>query len=132
VPDVIHAPTSQNPALIRFEIGICRFADDPTACNASTGTNVPRYLQVNVVATTTTPINPTTVDPAKFVDAFGEQRLGSGTFNNYITLDTSTATTIQSSPNPGAPGYEPDNDTYPQTSDPGIEMVAWSIQVIPR
>ncbi len=132
VPDLIHAPTTQSPALLRFEIGLCRFAPDPSTCNPVTGTNVPRFLQVNVVATTTTPISPNTVDPSKYVDAFGEQRIGSGTFNTFIQIDTGTANFYQSSQVEGDPRYEPDNDTYPQQSDPAIELIAWSIQVIPR
>jgi len=132
VPDVIHAPTTQSPALIRFEIGLCSFAENPSTCNAATGQNVPRFLQVNMVATTTTPISPTTVDHNKYVDAFGEQRLGSGTINTFIQIDTATANFYQSSQVEGDPRYEPDNDTYPQQSDPAIELIAWSIQVIPR
>ena len=130
--DLIHAPTTQNPALIRFEIGLCRFAADPSTCNPATGENVPRYLQVNVVATTATPSSPNTVDQSKYVDAFGEQRIGSGSFNTFLQIDTATANTYQSSTVDGDPRFEPDNDTYPQQSDPAIEMVAWSIQVIPR
>ena len=132
VPEIMVPPSQVNRTMIRFEIGLCRFAADPATCDPNSGANVPRFLQVNIVATTTTPINPTTVDPNKYVDAFGEQRLGSGTFNSFITIDAATARTYQSSQNPGDPSYEPDNDTYPSQTDAGIELVAWNIQVIPR
>ena len=42
IPEVIHAPTTQNPALLRFEIGMCRFTDNPATCDPGTGVNVPR------------------------------------------------------------------------------------------
>lgn len=130
-PDFSQPPNGGN--LLSFELLL-----DPAHSRIRPNTNEidpnngqqPRFLQVNVVATTTTPHNPQAPDPAKFLDAFGDQHLGSGSFNNFITIDTTqVGRTYASTLSAGDPFFEPDNDTYPGPSDPGIELVNWSIQI---
>lgn len=130
-PDFAVPPNGGN--MIQFELLLdpahTKIKPDAGEIDPNNGSQ-PRYLQVNVVATTTTPHNPQVVDPAKFLDAFGDQHIGSGSFNNFITIDTTQVGRTYSSTNsPGDPFYEPDNDTYPGPSDPGIEMVNWAIQI---
>jgi hypothetical protein len=113
-------------------VDLGRFAPDAGEPDPNAGSR-PRYLQVNVVATSTTPLSPTTIDPDKVVDAFGEQRIGSGSFNAFITIDTSqTGRVYQSVKTPGDPFYEPDNDPYPSDRDPALDLTAWSVQVAGR
>jgi len=126
-PDIAIVPNGGS--VLRFELDLSRLQPNPGEPDPNGG-NPPRFLQVNLVATTTTPANPSVPDPNKFVDAFGEQRLGSGTFNSFVTLDASQVGRVyQSNSIPGDPQYEPDNDTYPAASDPAVEMTAWSIQI---
>lgn len=127
-PDAATPPAGGS--ILRFEIALSRLTPDTSngELDPSNGTN--RYLQINVVATTTTPHNPQVVDPAKFLDAFGEQRIGSGSFNAFITIDTTQiGRTYANSTSASDPTFEPDNDTFPSASDPGIEMTNWSIQI---
>ena len=130
-PDFAVSPAGGS--ILRFELAVNRLTPDVGSgeLDPSNGTN--RFLQINVVATTTTPHSPTTIDPSKFLDAFGEQRIGSGTFNDFITIDTNQiGRTYQSDNISGSPFFEPDNDTFPGPSDPGVELVAWSIQILGR
>lgn len=127
-PDLTQPPNGGNT--LSFELRVDRIKPDAGETDLNNG-QTPRFLQVNLLATTTTPHNPQTIDPTKFLDAFGDQHIGSGTFNNYITIDTSqVGRTFMSNNTPGDPAYEPDNDTFPGPSDPGIEMTSWRIQVI--
>jgi len=126
-PDAAQPPAGGN--ILHFELDLGRLQPDSGDPDPNNGQQ-PRYLQVNVVATTTTPHNPTSVDPNKFLDAFGDQRPGSGSFNTYITIDAAQiGRTWSSSTNPGDPTYEPDNDEYPSSGDPAVELTGWSIQV---
>ncbi|MCL5283688.1 MAG: hypothetical protein M1330_03115 [Armatimonadetes bacterium] len=86
--------------------------------------NLPRYLQVNIIATNLVPRNSQTqVD--KYVDAMGDQSsVNSGTFNSYLTIDTSQ-NRIWSDQNTIA---EPAHDVYPGDGDPSIDIVHWSIE----
>lgn len=116
--------------LLQFQIDLTQIKPDSTD-PAPTDDQRPRYLQINVIATTTTPTSSQSVDPQKFLDAFGDQSsVTSGTFNKYITIDTSQNRTYQNTDSSDL--TEPTNDTYPGTSDPGIELIAWSIQVVNR
>jgi len=118
--------------VLQFELDLSRLqpgSGEPDPNNGQT----PRYLQINLVATTTTPTDPQTVDPDKFLDAFGEQRLASGTFNAYVTIDAAQiGREYRSSNTPGDPYFEPDNDTFPGPSDPAVELVAWSVRITGR
>lgn len=115
-----------------FELDLSRLQPDPGDPDPNNG-GTPRYLQVNAVATTTTPNSPQTVDPAKLVDAFGDQRPGSGTFNAYLTVDAAqTGRIYQNSPGQGDPTFEPRGDTYPADRDPAVDLIAWQVQVLGR
>jgi hypothetical protein len=129
-PDSATPPGDGN--ILRFELDVARLAPDLQEPDPNNGAR-PRFLQVNVVATTTTPNNPQTPDPAKFVDAFGDQRPGSGSFNAFVTLDVSqVGRTYQSSLSSGDPFFEPEKDSFPADQDPGIDLVAWSVQITGR
>ncbi len=126
-PDYVVTPNG-SPQL-RFDISLDRLKPNPGEADPNNGAQ-PRYLQVNVVATTTTPNNPQAVDPAKLVDAFGDQRPGSGDFNRFITIDTAQVGRVyRSVTTPGDPYYEPERDTYPADRDPSVDLIAWTIQI---
>ncbi len=129
-PDLASAPAGGNQ--LRFELDISRLQPEPSEPDPNAGAR-PRYIQINVVATTTTPINPATIDPDKVVDAFGEQRIGSGSFNLFLTIDAAQIGRVyQSVTNAGDPNYEPEHDSYPDDRDPAIDLVAWSVQITGR
>lgn len=125
-------PPSGSRQVLQFELDLSRLqpgSGEPDPNNGQT----PRYLQINVVATTTTPTDPQNVDPNKYLDAFGEQRTGSGSFNQFVTIDAAQIGRVyRSTTTPGDPHYEPDNDTFPTASDPGIELVEWSVLITGR
>lgn len=129
-PDAFVRPADPNGNVLRFELAISRLTNmiqasgdpvDPTNGN-------PRFLQVNIVATTKLAFDPQNPDPQKFTDAMGDQHQGSGTFNAVLTIDTATARTYSSTDPAGL--AEPDNDTFPAENDPGVEMTGWSIQIV--
>ncbi len=117
--------------LLQFELDLARLQPAAGEPDPNLG-QLPRYLQVNILATTTTPTDPAVPDPDKYVDAMGEQTLGSGSFNTYITVDTMTARVYESSSSPGYPGYEPLHDTYPADRDPAVDIAYWSIRTLGR
>jgi hypothetical protein len=128
-PDMAIAPGGGS--FLQFQLSLDRIKPDVGSGEPDPNNGQPpRYLQVNVVATTTTPTDPQNVDPLKFVDAFGDQtQLGAG----FITIDTTQiGRTYMSTTVPSDAFYEPGNDTYPQDRDPGIDLTAWSIQVTQR
>lgn len=126
-PDVTTSPAGGST--LRFEVDLSRLQPDASDPDPNNGSR-PRYLQINLLATTTTPIDPVNVDPAKYVDALGDQRSGSGSFNTFLTIDTQQTGRIWSnSPNAGDPTYEPTGDAFPGDKDPAVDMIAWSIQV---
>ena len=130
--EVDRGVSPQGGNTLEFEIDLSRLKPSPGEVDPNNGAS-PRYLQFNLVATTTTPINPQTVDPAKVVDAIGDQRLGSGSFNTFVTIDTAqTGRVYQNSANPGDPTYEPEHDPYPSDRDPAVDLVAWTVQVQTR
>lgn len=114
--------------LLQFELDLSRLQPLPGEPDPNNG-QLPRYLQVNVLATTTTPTDPAIPDADKLVDAMGEQRLGSATFNSFLTIDTSQNRSYESSSTPGYPGYEPLNDVYPADRDPAVDIAFWSIRI---
>ncbi len=117
---------------LQFEIDLSRLAPSSGETDANNGAT-PRYLQFNIVATTTTPTNPQSVDPAKVVDAIGDQRLGSGSFNTFITIDTAqTGRIYKNSTSSADSTYEPEGDSYPSDKDPAVDLIAWSVQVVTR
>lgn len=128
-PDSATSPAGGS--VLRFELGLDRLTPDTSSGEVDPNNGAtPRYLQVNVVATTTIPANPDIVDNSKYVDAFGDRtHLGSG----FITIDSAqTGRIYQSSSAASDPLYEPQGDTYPTDADPGIDLIAWSIQVTER
>lgn len=86
-----------------------------------------RYLQIDVVATTTRPVNAQSHDDDKAVDAFGDQSvIGSGSFNTFLSVDTTQNRTYISQEQ-GI--YEPQGDPYPDNRDPSIDLVSWRIEI---
>ncbi len=118
-------------ALLQFELDLSRLQPSTGETDPNNG-QLPRYLQVNVLATTTTPTDPQVPDPDKYVDAMGDQTLGSGSFNAYMTIDTAQNRVYESSSSPGYPGYEPLRDPYPSDKDPAVDIAYWSIRVLGR
>jgi hypothetical protein len=116
---------------LHFELDLSRLQPASGEPDPNSG-QLPQYLQVNFIATTTTPTDPATPDPDKFLDAFGEQTLGSGSFNRYLTIETTRNRLYESSSVPGDAAYEPAHDTYPQDLDPGVDMTYWSIRISGR
>lgn len=118
--------------LLQFELDLSRLQPLSTETDPNNG-QLPRYLQVNVLATTTTPTDPQTPDPDKFVDAMGDQSsLLSGSFNTFVTIDAAQNRIYESSASPGYPGYEPLRDTYPNDRDPSVDIAYWSVRVLGR
>lgn len=124
------APAGGGPVL-QFELDLSRIQPSSGEPDPNNG-QLPRYLQVNIVATTTTPTDPQVPDPDKYVDAMGDQTLGSGSFNTFVTIDTAQNRIYESSSSPGYPGYEPLHDVYPSDRDPGLDLAYWSIRVLGR
>lgn len=125
-PEYTQSPAGGN--ILRFELDLSRLRPDQGEPDPNNG-QLPRYLQVNIIATTTTPTSPTTPDPDKYVDAMGDQTLGSGTFNTFLTIDTSMNRFYESSSSAGYASYEPLNDVYPSTRDPAVDIAYWSIRI---
>jgi len=116
---------------LAFELDLSRLqpaAGEPDPNNGQ----LPQYLQVNMLATTTTPTDPVGVDPDKYVDAFGDQTMGSGSFNRYLTIETTQNRLYESSAVPGDAAYEPPHDTYPSDVDPGVDLTHWTIRISGR
>ncbi len=132
-PDVAVRPSSTDPNTLSFELSLNRLRADSGECDATKPGDCPtaKFLNINVVATTKLPSDPQNTDPQKFVDAFGDQSSPlSSSFNTQVTVDTSqTGRVYQSVANAGDPNFEPDNDTFPSRSDPGIELIAWQMQI---
>lgn len=126
-----YAEATPGTAVLRFELDLSRLQPASGEPDPNDG-QLPQYLQVNILATTTTPTDPIVPDPRKYVDAFGDQRLGSGSFNRYLTIDTTQNRLYESSTVPGDQSYEPTGDTYPSDLDPGVDLVYWSIRVSGR
>ena len=116
---------------LRFELDLARLQPSAGEPDPNNG-QIPQYLQVNILATTTTPTDPIVPDPRKYVDAFGEQTLGSGSFNRFTTIDTSQNRLFESTSVPGDAAYEPPGDTYPSDNDPGVDLIYWSIRISGR
>jgi hypothetical protein len=87
-----------------------------------------RYLQVNIIATNSVPVNTTT--SGKQVDSMGDTT--DPTFQtSFLLLDLNQAGTVSSnSTTPGTILYESTGDVYPpgsSSSNPSIDLVSWSI-----
>ena len=124
--------TSVSPnggALLQFEIdlGQLQNTNDP----APNPDNRPRYIQINIIATTTTPANSPTIDSNYYFDAIGDQRAGaaSDTFNTFVTIDTQQTGKVYQSGVAPMPD-EPTGDSYPADKDPGLDLIFWAIQVL--
>ena len=123
---------AQNPnggAILQFELDLSQIAADSTDPAPNPDTR-PRYLQVNMIACSTTPANSSTIDDRYFMDAFGDQRqsAGSDSFNTFLTIDTSQIGKVYDSNSLPGP-LEPEGDEYPSDRDPGLDLVFWSIQI---
>jgi hypothetical protein len=132
-PDLAVRPTTTDPNSFSFELSLSRLRADAGECDTTKPGDCPsaKFLNINVVATTKLPSDPQNNDPQKFTDAFGDQsNVLSPSFNTVVTVDTSQVGRVyQSSTSAGDPNFEPDNDTFPGRSDPGIELIAWQMQV---
>jgi hypothetical protein len=118
--------------VLQFELDLAQIQPS-TGEVAPSPDNRPRYLQVNFLATTTTPANSVILDTAFFTDAIGDQGqgIGSDSFNTFITVDTSQVGKVyQSTLSPGP--EEPTGDTFPNDVDPAVDIVFWSVQVVGR
>jgi hypothetical protein len=128
-------PSNPNSVRLEFEIDMSQLITDAngnpltdTAQAATIARNI-QIIQVNVVATNTTPIDGQT-SVIKAFDSFGDDTDGHGT---YITLDISKPDTITSGDQryPGA--VEPtSNDVFPiadQPSYPELDLKSWSIEI---
>ncbi len=129
-PVATYPPNGGNT--LQFTLDISQIAPvisqgDPDPNNG----NPPRYLQINMITTTTTPVNTAADDPYKITDAFGNQsNENSPTFNEYLTIDVSQPRMYSSTDPAGIP--ETANDTFNTDGkyDPGVDMVYWSVQVV--
>jgi hypothetical protein len=114
---------------LQFELDLSQIAPTTGETDPNTG-GTPRYLQINLITTTTTPANSINVDNAYAVDALGDQRSGAGSdsFNTFITIDTSqNGKTYAANLSPGPD--EPTGDEFPSDRDPANDMMFWSIQI---
>lgn len=126
-----YAATPHGGSLLQFELDLSRLQPSEGEPDPNNG-QLPQYLQVNIIATTTVPTDPQVPDPDKYVDAMGDQTMGSGSFNTFLTIDTSQNRTYESSSSPSYAGYEPLHDTYPSDQDPGVDIAYWSIRILGR
>ncbi|MEP6755605.1 MAG: hypothetical protein ABJA67_08905 [Chthonomonadales bacterium] len=121
------APGSGN--VLQFELDLSQIRAETTDAVPNPDLR-PRYLQVNIIAATTTPANSTTIDDRYAFDAIGDQRQSAGgdSFNSFITIDTTqVGKKYESTSIPGPD--EPTGDSYPSDRDPAIDMTYWSIQI---
>lgn len=128
---VLAQPPFGDNTLLQFAIDLQQIQPDISQGDLDPNNGqLPRYLQVNVISTTTKPFSTASDDPLKVTDAFGDQSVeSSGSFNSYLTIDTSQARAYTSSDTAGL--AERANDTFSTEGkyDPGIDMTAWSVQI---
>jgi hypothetical protein len=137
-PDFAAPPTTTDPYTLTFELSLSRLRADAGECDANTPGDCPtaKFLNINIIATTTLSLDPQNPDPRKATDAVGDQStLLSPTFNQVVNIDTTrdAGRVFQSSQSQGDPFFEPDNDEInpvsPGNIDPAVELVAWQIQI---
>lgn len=137
-PDFAASPTAVDPNTLQFELSLSKLRAEPGECDTTTPGDCPiaKYLNINIVATTTLAFDPQHPPTDKATDAIGDQSSQlSPTFNLAVNIDTTrdAGRVFQSSQSQGDPYYEPDNDTInpvsPSLVDPAIELVAWQIQI---
>lgn len=127
-PVAAHTPSAGGQVL-QFTLDLEQIAPGSGEVDPNDG-RVPRYLQVNIIVTTTVPANAASIDPNYVVDAFGDQGSAFGSAASpFLTIDTSQARTYQST-DVTVNLQEPEGDPYPSDRDPGADMVYWSIQVL--
>lgn len=126
-PDISTPPAGSN--VLQFELSVDRLRAQAGELDPTNDQR--RYLQINVVATTTTPVNVQTDDPIKITDAFGDQRPGSGTFNAFLTIDTTQIGRLYQSTDPASNLQEPENDPFNVDGryDPAVDLTYWSVRV---
>ena len=117
--------------ILQFALDLTQIAPDISQGDPDPNNGLlPRYLQVNMITTTSVPVSTASDDPYKVTDAFGDQSTEfSGSFNTYLTIDTSQKRLYQSSDATGIP--ENANDTFNTDGkyDPAVDMTYWSIQI---
>jgi hypothetical protein len=119
-------------AVLQFELDLGQIQPN-TGEFAPTPDTRPRYLQINFIATTTTPANSSIIDTDFYTDAMGDQSTGilSESFNTFLTIDTSQiGKTYSSTLSPGP--LEPTGDTWRSDVDPAVDIAFWSVQVVGR
>jgi hypothetical protein len=127
-------PVSATPPnggnLLQFELDLSQIA--PATGDPVPPTDErPRYIQVNIIATTTTPIIAQGAAPDYIVDAMGNQSFpASGSFNAFLQIDTSKSGTYTSR-DAVSELEERERDTFNVngTYDPRVDLVFWSIRV---
>ena len=114
---------------LQFDLYISQLVTDTTDQTAKNQeAQQIRYLQVNIVATNVIPITPDNVN--KQVDAFGDTAHPNN--QQFLTIDLTQNKTYTPDDNVSTL-QEPTGDVYPPGSNqPSLDLVSWSIQVIPN
>ncbi len=115
---------------LQFDLYISQLVTDTTDTTARNqeAQNI-QYLQVNIVSTNVTPIT-ANENVFKEVDAFGDTLHPNS--QQFLTIDLTQNKTYTSTDNISTLP-EPTNDVFPGgNSEPSLDLISWSIQVIPN
>ena len=116
---------------IQFDLDMSQLVTDVSTTTAKIAEGrATQYLQVNIVATNITPVDPTS-NVNKEVDAMGDTSLVNGQ-NTFLQIDLSQSRTYTSRDNTSSLN-EPTGDVYPTGSNgnSALDLVYWEIDVQP-
>ena len=130
VGDPVSTQPPNGGRVLQFELDLSQIA--PTPSDVAPNPDLrPRYLQVNFITTSDLPANSSIFDNIFATDAIGDQSSpNSGSFNTYITIDTTQVGKIYASDQPPGPSEPPDDVLY--HNDPQLDITYWSVQVVKR
>ena len=128
LPENASASDDAATRTIQFDVDMAQLFPNLTGQAQLAAGRLVRYLQVNIVATNVTPIDPTT-NVNKEVDAMGDTLT---TQNAFLEIDLSAARTY-SSGDVNSSLAEPMGDVFPPggNATSSLDLVSWTIDVQP-
>jgi hypothetical protein len=132
IPDL--SPGSLTSKELRFELDFSQLITDangnplPDPVEAANLARAIRFLQINVVATSIVPADPTT-PVTKLTDAFGDTRTLLGASSFFILDSSQTGRVFRSSDFVGQPIEEPTSSDVFDGDEPSLDLIEWTIEV---